>query len=197
MVGFVSFESAQIYPVVVPDLGPVARDLVQYFEAQDYEASAKQLDMGQWLVSLRKGEAFKTVFGRQTALNLELQPTNTSTIAKASIGVFGEQTVPIMVTASILWPVLLTQISSLVRQSNLDQEALTVVEQRLITRSREILASSATPVPGAAATLSTPAATSVNDSGSQPQAQSCTNCGSALLPSAKFCTSCGHPVVSG
>ncbi len=202
MARFISFESAQIFPVVVADLSPVTRDVTQYFESQGYRVSAKQEDSSRiWLVSLYKGKMFKTVLGMQSALNIELQPTGTSTVAKASLGIFEQRIMPVAVTGFIAWPILLTQIWDLVQKNNLDQEALAVVEQRLIAHSRTVPTGAGfsppvpsapvTPPPVTAAAPSTPAAGSGTPG--QAQALHCTNCGAELLPSARFCTSCGTP----
>jgi hypothetical protein len=192
MARFLSFESAQIFPVVVADLEPVAQDVMQYFESQGYQVSGKRTDPSRgWLISIHKGRTFKTVLGMQTALNIELEPTNTSTVAKVSLGIFEQRTIPTTVTAFIGWPILLTQIWERVQESNLDQEALAVVEQRMIAHSR----ATAAPSTATSASTSPPNVGSAAPEG--PQARRCTNCGAELLPSAKFCTSCGSRVVPG
>jgi ribosomal protein L40E len=133
---------------------------------------------------------FKTILGMQSALNIRVEPTNTSTIARADVGIFGQQTIPDTISLFIAWPVLLTQIWDLVRQNNLDEEALAVVEQVLITYSKRTLATS---VGSASSGTQTPPG---NASAAGTQKQFCMNCGAELLPPARFCTECGTQVVS-
>lgn len=212
MARFFTFESAEIFPVVVSDLEPVAQEVMRYFESQRYEVLGQQTAGGGWFVSVHRGKLFKTVLGTQTALNVVLEPTNTNTIARAGVGVFGRQDVPMEVSSYILWPVVLTQIRDLVRQHNLDEEALSAVEQALISYSRTAPATGApdtdrpaadeapTTGPLAAEPAATfyPSAGAERTSGPQeePQVQHCTNCGMALAPGTRFCTSCGTPVAS-
>ncbi len=175
-----AFESAQIFPVVVDDLSPVARDVMQYFESRDYQVSGKQTDTQGWLVSVHKGGGFKQIMGMQSALNIQIEPTSAGTLAKAGIGIFGQQAIPTVLTMFIAWPVIIPQIWGLVQQSNLDEEALTAVQQSLIAHAGK--------TPGAGAPSASPAAAEGT--------KFCTSCGAELPGSARFCAQCGTEMVA-
>ncbi len=193
-----AFESSQIFPVTVADLSPVARDVMQYFESQGYQVSGQQTATGGWLVSIHKGGGFKQIMGMQTALNIKIEPTSAGTLATAGIGVFGQQAIPTMLTLLVAWPVMIPQIWGLVRQSNLDEEALTSVQQSLLAHSGAApagggaAASTSATAGGAAAA---PTVTSVaNAAATRSELKFCVNCGAGLPLSARFCSECGNQV---
>ena len=74
------------------------------------------------------------MLGAPTALNLDLANAGASTIARASVGIFGQQAAPAAVSRFIGWPVMLTQIWDPVQHSGLDEEVLATIEQRRISR---------------------------------------------------------------
>jgi ribosomal protein L40E len=197
-----AFESSQIFPGTVADLSPVARDVMQYFESQGYQVSGQQTATGGWLISLHKGGGFKQIMGLQTALNIKIEPTSAGTLATAGIGIFGQQAVPTMLTLLIAWPVLIPQIWGLVQQSNLDEEALTSVQQSLVAHS------GATPAGGGAAEPTSAAAAAGGAAAAPPvtgaataaatgsELKFCMNCGAGLPLAARFCSECGNQAVS-
>jgi hypothetical protein len=171
-----AFSTARIFETIVPDLAAVAQDVAQHFKEKGYEVNAQSTATRSWLISISKGGTFKAVLGMKTALNIELEPTEQGTSAKASVGIFGRQAVPALISLFVFWPVLITQIAGIVQQAKLDDEAIAVIERSLALHS------------GGARPL---VAVGVGT------AQSfCTSCGAKLQPGAKFCSACGvriHP----
>jgi uncharacterized membrane protein len=98
--------------------------------------TAEPIPTGGWQVSVRKGGIFKTVSGLKTALNIKIEPAENWTNAEASIGVFGAQVIPTAITLLVAWPIILFQIWGLARNSGLDEEALTTIEQILEARRK-------------------------------------------------------------
>lgn len=186
-----AFETSRLIPVVVPDLAPVANDVVTDFQAQGYEATAQQPLSGGWLISLRKGNAFKAVLGMNLALNLEFSPMGNGTSAKAKVGVVGLQAVPTAISMLIFWPVALTQAWGMIQQSSLDDQALAVLESSLRAHAVGASAAAAPAVTVTVATAAVPAATTAAPA---PAAKFCTGCGGALQPNARFCPQCGAKV---
>lgn len=127
------FETIKLIPYTVPDLKPVAKQIVDYYSVQGYETQAMPTISNGWQVSLAKGGGFKKVLGTQMALNVSLEPRAEGTLAKANIGVFGQQALPTVITAFIFWPILLPQIWGAVQQAKLDDETITLVEKELST----------------------------------------------------------------
>jgi hypothetical protein len=171
-----------VVPVTLPDLSPVAEDVMSYFRRQGFDVTGTKEVQG-WHISITKGAVFKAVLGMRTALNIELQPDEDGTMVKAGVGIFGRQVVPILVARFVFWPVWLTQIWGLVQQARLDDEALDYAERRLRTRATRITPAEPTPA-GAAAD---PAAGEPAPGGRR----FCTACGALLPEEARFCSRCG------
>jgi ribosomal protein L40E len=168
-----AFESAQSFPIIVADLTPVAQDVMRHFEAQYYEVKGEQTITRGWDISVHKGGVFKTILGLKTALKIQMEPLGSTIMAKASIGFFGLQAIPTIISMFLYWPVLIPQLWGMVQQSKLDEEALSVIETSLKTHS--------TAGPG----------TTSEVVGAGLQANFCTNCGAQLPGRAKFCAECG------
>jgi hypothetical protein len=183
------FNSTRFIPFTVDDLTPVASDVMEHFRVQGYEVTGERTPKRGWHVSITKGTIFHAVLGMKTALNIEMETTPTATMAKAGIGIFGRQVIPVLIARFVFWPVWLTQIWGLVQQSRLDDEALDAVERSLrahATRVTEVH-SSATHSNGASGS---------DGSAQRPgqQASFCTSCGARLETRSRFCPECGTKV---
>lgn len=135
----------------------------QEFETDGFEVDIDDLLSGGNDISITKGNLFKAVLGMRTALKIKLIPQSGGVFFDASVGIFGQQAIPTVITLFVFWPVLLTQIWGLVQQSKLDDRALAAAE-RAVDNSTE-----------------TPSTSS----------QFCTSCGHKVDLSAKFCSECG------
>lgn len=122
-----AFESQQMFYTPVADLTPIIREAEQYFRAQGFEVVSERRMSGTWDISLTRSNFFKTICGLKSALKIELVPQNGAVCVKAGIGIFGQQVIPSIVSLFMFWPVLVTQIWGLVKQSKLDEEALQVI----------------------------------------------------------------------
>jgi hypothetical protein len=171
-----AFESFQSFPIVIPDLAPVAQDVMQHFALQGCEVKGEQTITRGWDISVHKGGNFKAVCGMKTALKIQIEPTSTATTAKAGIGIFGLQAIPTAISMLLFWPVLIPQIWGMVRQAKLDDEALRCIEASL----KKYAGTASGPVAGS--TLASAAG------------KFCTNCGAKLPNAAKFCSECGTKV---
>lgn len=162
------FQSVRVVPCAVRDLAPVASATMRHFESQGYEVAGQETLIRGWDISIHKGGTFKAVVGMKTALKIEIHPAEHAVTVRASVGIFGQQAVPTAISMLIFWPILLTQLWGLVRQSKLDDEALGVVEANLRA--------------AAAASGSVPVAAG---------GKYCDQCGGALRGGERFCPSCG------
>ena len=153
-----------------PSLIPtIVNKLQEKFQADGYEVTMDALSSGGYDISITKGNVFKAILGIKTALKITLLPQGGNISFDAGIGIFGRQVVPTLVMWYVAWPVLLTQIWGLVKQSELDDEALRIAEK--------VIAS--------------------NDNGGETSANTnsdkfCTNCGTRNAKSANFCSGCGR-----
>ena len=172
--GILDLESTREFSLVLADLAPVARDVMQYFEQQGYEVFGTLLGRDGWDISISKQEMFNDVFGMRTALKVTIIPTGAGTRATAKIGFYGQSTLPEFVSQWLLWPASLLQLWNMVQQGRLDEAALRCVEKSLQTHTSTAPPVSATP---------------------GTSAHFCTQCGTRLALQAKFCAECGEKVV--
>ena len=126
-----TFNSTKTVPYVVDDLGPVAQDLVRYFEGQDFETTETNLPAGGVQVSIRRGGTFKAIIGMKTALNIKVEPVQGGTQVDAGVGIWGQQAIPTIITALVFWPVIISQVWNMAQEAKLDEEAIGVAEESL------------------------------------------------------------------
>lgn len=157
-----AFQSTRTFFQSIPDLTPVVEDLTRHFQNQQFEIRSEKRITGDWDVSLANGNIFKTVCGQRTALKIELRHENGCIFSKAGIGIFGQQTIPTVISMLLFWPVLVPRIWGLVAQSKLDDEALTLIGESLARHG---------------ATVATPPTVS---SASEVKGSFCTICGVAF-----------------
>ena len=132
-----TFNSSKTFPYSVEDLAPVAQDVMDHFEDQDFEVTETNIPTGGVQVSIRKGGTFKAIIGMKTALNIKIEPVANGTTVDAGVGIFGQQAIPTAVTLLIFWPVIIAQVWNMAQESKLDEEALDVAEESLKAHSSE------------------------------------------------------------
>lgn len=182
------FRTEKIIPLTVPDLTSVANELQEHFRQRGYEVQGNPAETGGWEVSITKGGIFKSALGVKTALNITVTPHPGGTKVEAGAGVFGRQAVPTAITLFIAWPVVFTQIWGLIRQSQLDDEAVMVVQVALQRRVRlRAPEDSGEEWQTAAPASRTPTAPQDD----APASVFCTGCGQPLADNARFCSRCG------
>ena len=130
-----TFNSSKTFPYFVEDVAPVAQDVMDHFEQQDYEVTETNIPTGGVQVSIRRGGTFKAIIGMKTALNIKVEPVANGTTVDAGVGIFGQQAIPTAITLLVFWPVLVAQVWNMAQESNLDDEALRVAEESLKAHS--------------------------------------------------------------
>ena len=130
-----TFNSTKTFPYSVEDVAPVAKDVMDHFEGQDYEVTETNIPTGGVQVSIRKGGTFKAIIGMKTALNIKIEPVANGTTVDAGVGIFGQQAIPTAITLLVFWPVIIAQVWNMAQESNLDDEALDVAEESLKSHS--------------------------------------------------------------
>jgi len=132
------FKSEKIIAVKVPDLSPVAADLMKHFKDRGFEVVGFQPTNGHWEINITKGNTFKAVAGLRTALKIELVPQVDATLIRAGAGIFRAQVVPTAINLVVPWhwPLMATQVWGIIHQAGLDNEAVKVVELSLDRLSR-------------------------------------------------------------
>lgn len=130
-----------------PSLIPaMANKIIEHFKLQGYEVDSQVSDLGTYDISLTKGGMFKAVLGLKTALKVTLKPEADRISFDAGIGIFGQQLVPALIMYFVAWPVLLTQLWGMVKQSNLDDTALLLAESVIPTEPTRLGADNTTDI---------------------------------------------------
>jgi acyl carrier protein phosphodiesterase len=132
-----TFNSTKTFAYSVEDIAPVAKDVMDHFESQDFEVTETNIPTGGVQVSIRKGGTFKAIIGMKTALNIKIEPVANGTTVDAGVGIFGQQAIPTAITLLIFWPVIIAQVWNMAHESHLDDEALRVAEESLKAHSSE------------------------------------------------------------
>lgn len=151
----------------------IAEAIQKDFERDGFEVNIDTLMSGGKDISITKGNLFKAVLGMRSALKVTLTPQTDGVLFEASVGIYGQQAIPTVISMLFFWPVLITQIWGLVEQASLDDRALAIAEQA-IAGGQTISASASS---SASAFTSTP--------------KFCTSCGAKLDGASKFCSNCG------
>ena len=150
----------------------IAGRIQEEFQNDGYEVAMDALSSGGYDISITKGGIFKAVLGMKTAFKVTLLPQDNAIHFEAGVGIWGQQTIPTVISMLFFWPVLITQIWGMVEQSKLDDKALGIAEEviRDVMSDRSI------------------SSTIANNSSIT---SFCTSCGNPIVLHAKFCPECG------
>lgn len=162
-------------PSLIPQ---IAEHIQKDFEKDEFEVSKDTLCTGGCDISISKGGLFKAVIGMKTALKVTLLPQGNNISFEAGVGIWGQQAVPTIISMLFFWPVLLTQLWGLVKQSQLDDRALAA--------ANEVVNKFYSEAGKTAQTQSAPH--------TEPTQKFCTYCGAENPIKAKMCHSCGNEI---
>lgn len=162
-------------PSLIPQ---IAEHIQKDFEKDGFEVSKDTLCSGGCDISISKGSLFKAVIGMKTALKVTLLPQGNNISFEAGVGIWGQQAVPTIISMLFFWPVLLTQLWGLVKQSQLDDRALAVANEVVNRYYSE------------AGKTTRPQSTSHTE----PTQKFCTHCGALNTNTAQTCIKCGLPI---
>jgi len=114
----------------------IAEAIQTDFVRDGFEVNIDTLMSGGKDISITKGNLFKAVLGMRSALKVTLMPQTDGVLFDANVGIYGQQAIPTVISMLFFWPVLITQIWGLIEQSSLDDRALSVAEQVIVTNKR-------------------------------------------------------------
>lgn len=164
-----TFNKKVLLPTTAALIPDMAESIKNDFVHDEYEVNVENLISGGCDISISKGGIFRTVVGMKTALKVTLTPQTNGVLFDAHVGIFGQQVVPAIVFYFVFWPVIITQIVGLIKQSKMDDRALEAA-QRVIAAS--------------------PAQQNVAAAGGQ----FCQHCGANIPADAVFCPKCGKKI---
>ena len=158
----------------VSQIDAIAEAIREEFENDGFDVMVDDLLSCGKDISITKGGMFKAVLGMRSALKVTLTPQSDGVLFDANVGIFGQQVIPSVITLFFFWPVLITQIWGLVKQSKIDDRALAIAQ--------------------AAARESAPAAPTASTL-LDLDVKFCTHCGHKMSRTAKFCPECGEKMM--
>jgi hypothetical protein len=161
-----AFNASKFVSTSLTDLSGVIPVVKNHFEGKGYTVEIVESSYG-CFISLTKGGFFKSVLGMKTSLNIDVRKKTGGIFIETKVGIFGQQLIPTLIMLFVAWPVLFTQITGLVHQAKLDDEAINVIENAI--RDNENKKSYSTDNAG----------------------QFCTQCGTGLPAGSLFCNVCG------
>ena len=161
------YGAASLIPVM-------ASRIQEEFQNEGYEVKSDALNSGAYDISVTKGSIFKAVLGMRTALHITLVPQGNDVAFEASVGIFGQQAIPTVISMFFFWPVLITQIWGLVTQAKLDDKALEIATQVAYANGAKYQQGNASGF---------------------GQDKFCTICGAKVSDAAKFCENCGSKLI--
>jgi len=118
-----------------PDVTNVATLLAGVFRERRFDVAVSNLVSGGSDVSISKGHVFKSVLGLRTSLRVELRQTDEGVFYRSSVGIFGQQVIPSILSVFVAWPIVISQTWGVIQQLKLDNHALAVVEGIVATRA--------------------------------------------------------------
>lgn len=121
------FNSSRLFYNVATYTDTVATNVMAKLHYEGYEVDGIKLPSGDWDISIKKGNLFKAVLGMQSALKIRISNTSPHACAKASVGIFGQQAIPTVLTVCVWWPFAITQIWGLIKQYKLDETVLDTI----------------------------------------------------------------------
>ncbi len=171
------FKTSKSIPIALSDLSPVASDVVQHFQLKGFATTSQRAITGRFDITVSKGGIFAALIGTKRALKIEIVSGDNHTEAKAGVGIFGQHALALVIALlcdSLLWFLIFAQIYGLVRQAQLDDEAISCIEESLKVHR---VALSAAPAVSA-------------------RPRFCVECGASNAPDSTMCSHCGAKLVA-
>lgn len=124
-----SFSSSRIFFASSDLIPAVSNDVGEALKVEGYDVTSEELLGGNVEVSISKGGFFKSICGMKTALKITFAGMGANFKVDCKVGIFGQQAVPTAISMLLFWPVIITQIWGMVRQSKLDDHVLDLVDE--------------------------------------------------------------------
>lgn len=106
----------------------IAEEIRKVFVADGFEVRIVEPAKGNEIY-LTKGGLFKAIIGLRSALKITMQPDGRGYIDfEAGVSIVKQQFIPTILTVCVFSPLVIAQIWGMIRQSKLDEKALSIAE---------------------------------------------------------------------
>ena len=112
-------------PNMIPS---ICKAICDHFIDEGYQVKTEEGYTGGREISITKGGTFKALLGLRNALNISLRPAGDNVYFQAGAGIYGMHAIPTAITLLACWPVLLTQTWGLIKQAQLDNQAVRIAQ---------------------------------------------------------------------
>lgn len=147
----------------------IAEDITHEMMDDGYDVKVEKLGNNGFDISISNTNLVKTVLGLKTALKILIKPITNGIHIEASVGIFGQQIIPTTIMFFLFWPVIVTQIWGIVKQSKLDDKIIQIASDCIMRH----FASS-------------------NSGTKSDDDVFCIKCGKRHSANSKFCSECGE-----
>ena len=190
------------------NMGQLVQALAEWYRAQKFDVQVLDLPQGGVVIQARQEEAWRSLMGISSALNVVLRRQGEHLVVEVGAGKWVDKAIAAGAGLFVLWPLLFTAAYGAWRQSKLPQRTFEFIQQYIATgaalpadtaawlagryQEAQRYAGEAAPSPPPAVSP-TPVPTPVSAGGSPaPRAyRFCPSCGAELPSGARFCPSCG------
>lgn len=187
------------------DLRELAGVVSDWFQNQKFEVQTLEAPGGGLVVQARQPEAWRSILGMSSALNVTMTPQGENLIVQMGAAKWVDKAAVGAVGVLIFWPALIPAAYGAWKQKQLPNQVFQLVDQYVATGQAPVVAPMPAVTPAAAAPA--PSGLKCPSCGQAVRAgakfcdncgavlqQDCPQCGQALRPGAKFCDSCGAKV---
>lgn len=195
------------------NMGQLVQALADWYRAQKFDVQVLDLPQGGVVIQARQEEAWRTLLGVSSALNVVLRRQGENLMVEVGAGKWVDKAIAAGAGLFLLWPLLFTAAYGAWRQTKLPQRTFEFI-QHFIATGAALPADTAAwlagryqearryageaPAPPPPTVSPTPVPTPVSGEAAPATAyRFCPSCGVELPPGARFCPSCGMRLGEG
>ena len=124
-----AFKTTKILYANNSEIPYIAESLREAFTSEGYEVRIVNPHIGDE-IHISKGGLLKAAVGLRSTLKITMLPTKDGYISfKAGVGIIRQQAIPTLITICVCQPVVIAQIWGMIKQTKLDEKALSIAEK--------------------------------------------------------------------
>ncbi|GEM_PF-379924 len=190
------------------NMGQLVQALSDWYRAQKFDVQVLDLPQGGVVIQARQEEAWRTLMGISSALNVVMRRQGENLIVEVGAGKWVDKAVAAGAGLFLLWPLLFTAAYGAWRQSKLPQRTFEFIQHFIATgaalpadtaawlagryqEAQRYAGEAPTSSPPVVTPAPVPTPVSTGGAPSPAAYRFCPNCGAELPAGARFCPSCG------